>query len=119
MNTPPESSLRSGSGRDPEKRNELTRSTAADLADALAAREVSSVELTRAHLDRIAAVDPDVHAFLHIDTDGALAEAAASDARRSADGKRYGAIHVVRYDAERKVLEFTWEHFAAETEKPR
>ncbi|QBR93966.1 Asp-tRNA(Asn)/Glu-tRNA(Gln) amidotransferase subunit GatA [Nocardioides euryhalodurans] len=64
--------------------SDLTKSTAADLADAIAAREVSSVELTRAHLDRIAAVDPAVHAFLHVDTDGALAEAAASDARRSA-----------------------------------
>ena len=61
-----------------------TRRTAAELADALAAGEVTSVELTRAHLDRIAAVDGEVHAFLHVDADGALAEAAASDARRAA-----------------------------------
>ncbi|GAB3769184.1 aspartyl-tRNA(Asn)/glutamyl-tRNA(Gln) amidotransferase subunit A [Nocardioides ginsengisegetis] len=61
-----------------------TRRTAAELADALAAGEVTSVELTRAHLDRIAAVEADVHAFLHVDADGALAEAAASDARRAA-----------------------------------
>ncbi len=65
-----------------------TRRTAAELADALAAGEVTSVELTQAHLDRIAAVDGDatsgIHAFLHVDTQGALAQAAASDERRAA-----------------------------------
>jgi aspartyl-tRNA(Asn)/glutamyl-tRNA(Gln) amidotransferase subunit A len=61
-----------------------TRRTAAELADALAAGEVTSVELTQAHLDRIAAVDGVVHAFLHVDADGALAQAKASDERRAA-----------------------------------
>ncbi|CAB4717766.1 MAG: Asp-tRNA(Asn)/Glu-tRNA(Gln) amidotransferase subunit GatA [Actinobacteria bacterium] len=61
----------------------ITKS-AAELADALAAGEVTSVELTQAHLDRIAAVDGQVHAFLHVDAEGALAAAAASDARRAA-----------------------------------
>src|SRR6476469_4190527 len=37
--------------------SDLTRSTAAALADGLAAGEVTSVELTEAHLDRIDAVD--------------------------------------------------------------
>ena len=64
-----------------------TRRTAAELADALAAGEVTSVELTQAHLDRIAAVDGDassgVHAFLHVDAEGALAQARASDERRA------------------------------------
>ncbi len=60
-----------------------TRRTAADLADALASGETTSVALTEAHLDRIADVDASVHAFLHVDRDGALAEATASDARRS------------------------------------
>ena len=36
---------------------DLTRATAADLADALASKTISSVEVTQAHLDRIAAVD--------------------------------------------------------------
>src|SRR6478609_6599947 len=61
-----------------------TRKTAAELAAALAAGETTSVEITRAHLDRIAAVDGAVHAFLHVDAEGALAQAAESDARRAA-----------------------------------
>ena len=64
--------------------SDWTRRTAAELADALAAGETTSVELTRAHLDRIAAVDRAVHAFLHVDAEGALAQAAASDERRAA-----------------------------------
>ncbi len=64
--------------------SDLTRRTASDLADALASGETSSVELTQAHLDRIAAVDGAVHAFLHVDADGALASARAADERRAA-----------------------------------
>jgi aspartyl-tRNA(Asn)/glutamyl-tRNA(Gln) amidotransferase subunit A len=63
--------------------SDLTRRTAAELADALSAGETSSVEITQAHLDRIAAVDGDVHAFLQVDPEGALAAAAASDERRA------------------------------------
>ena len=44
---------------------ELTRMTAAELSAALAKSEVSATEVTQAHLDRIAAVDDRVHAFLH------------------------------------------------------
>ena len=62
---------------------ELTRLSAADLAAALAAGDLSSVEVTSAHLERIAAVDPAVHAFLQVDADGALAQAAAADRRRA------------------------------------
>ena len=57
--------------------------SAADQAAALASGTISSVELTQAHLDRIAAVDGDVHAFLHV-SDQALATAALIDARRAA-----------------------------------
>lgn len=62
--------------------HDSTRSTAAELVDELAAGTVTSVELTEAHLDRIDAVDGAVHAFLHVDRDGALLQAAASDERR-------------------------------------
>ncbi|MBN9184959.1 MAG: Asp-tRNA(Asn)/Glu-tRNA(Gln) amidotransferase subunit GatA [Microbacterium sp.] len=62
---------------------DLTRLSAADLAAELSSGTVSSVEATRAHLDRIAAVDGDVHAFLHV-SDHALDVAAEIDRRRSA-----------------------------------
>jgi aspartyl-tRNA(Asn)/glutamyl-tRNA(Gln) amidotransferase subunit A len=64
--------------------SDLTRRTAAELADALAAGETTSVEITEAHLARIADVDPAVHAFLHVDAEGALAAARAADERRAA-----------------------------------
>ena len=64
--------------------DDLTRISAAALADRLQAGEVSSVEATRAHLDRIAAVEPAVHAFLHVSDEDALATAADVDARRAA-----------------------------------
>ena len=63
--------------------SDLIRSSAADLAARLAAGEVSSVEVTQAHLDRIAAVDGDVHAFLHVNA-AALETAAQVDADRAA-----------------------------------
>jgi aspartyl-tRNA(Asn)/glutamyl-tRNA(Gln) amidotransferase subunit A len=63
---------------------ELVRWSAATMADALARREVSSVELTQAHLDRIGALEPQVHAFLHVDAQGALAQAKAVDEQRAA-----------------------------------
>ncbi|WP_019145288.1 Asp-tRNA(Asn)/Glu-tRNA(Gln) amidotransferase subunit GatA [Aeromicrobium massiliense] len=63
---------------------DLTRLSAADLAARLASGDVTSVEATQAHLDRIAAVDGAVNAFLHVDAEGALAQAADVDARRAA-----------------------------------
>jgi aspartyl-tRNA(Asn)/glutamyl-tRNA(Gln) amidotransferase subunit A len=62
---------------------DLTKLSAAALADKLAARDVSSVEATQAHLDRIAAVDADVHAFLHVN-EHALDVAADIDRSRAA-----------------------------------
>ncbi len=63
---------------------DITRASAAEMADALARKEISAVELAEAHLGRIEAVDGQVHAFLHVDRDGALAAAAAVDRRRAA-----------------------------------
>ena len=62
---------------------DLTRLTAAELADALASGETSAGEVTDAHLDRIGEVDGAVHAFLHVDADGAREAAARIDARRA------------------------------------
>ena len=59
----------------------MIHATAAEMAKALAAKEISSVDLTKAHLDRIAEVDSQVKAFLHVDADGALAQAQAVDAK--------------------------------------
>ncbi|WP_182046471.1 Asp-tRNA(Asn)/Glu-tRNA(Gln) amidotransferase subunit GatA [Curtobacterium sp. ME26] len=70
--------------------DDITRLSAAALADALVARDVSSVEATQAHLDRIAAVDGDVHAFLHVN-EHALAVAKSIDSRRAA-GDDLGAL---------------------------
>ena len=60
----------------------LIRSSAAEQAAALAAGEVSSRELTQAHLDRIAAVDGAVGAFLNVDAERALDQADAADIAR-------------------------------------
>ncbi|WP_423923283.1 Asp-tRNA(Asn)/Glu-tRNA(Gln) amidotransferase subunit GatA [Frigoribacterium sp. 2-23] len=68
----------------------LIRLTAAELGDKLAAGDVSAVEVAKAHLDRIEAVDGDVHAFLYI-SDTALDAAAAID-RRRASGESLGAL---------------------------
>ena len=62
-------------------------STAAEMASALASKEISSVELTKQHLDRIASVDGKIHAFLHIDNAGALEQAEAIDKKRASGEK--------------------------------
>ena len=57
--------------------------TAAEMANALNAGEISAVELTQAHLQRISEVDEKVNAFLFVDSEGALAQAKDVDARRN------------------------------------
>jgi aspartyl-tRNA(Asn)/glutamyl-tRNA(Gln) amidotransferase subunit A len=53
-----------------------------ELAAALAAREVSSVELTKAYLERIRRL-ADLNAFITVDEEGALERAKRADERRS------------------------------------
>lgn len=60
--------------------SELTRRDAATLGAQIAAKEVSSTEVTRAHLDQIAETDERFNAFLHVAADSALATAARIDA---------------------------------------
>jgi aspartyl-tRNA(Asn)/glutamyl-tRNA(Gln) amidotransferase subunit A len=64
--------------------SDITRASAAELADRLSRKEISAVEATQAHLDRIAAVDDSVRAFLHVNAQGALATARDIDQRRAA-----------------------------------
>jgi aspartyl-tRNA(Asn)/glutamyl-tRNA(Gln) amidotransferase subunit A len=59
----------------------LQQLTAHDASAALAKREASARELTQAALDRIAAVDERVRAFLTVTEDEALAQASEADAR--------------------------------------
>ena len=70
---------------------DLVRQPATVLAAAIAAGDVSAREVAQAHLDRIEQVDPAVHAFLHVDTDAALASADAVDAKRAA-GATLGSL---------------------------
>ncbi|MEH1053852.1 Asp-tRNA(Asn)/Glu-tRNA(Gln) amidotransferase subunit GatA [Micromonospora sp. CPCC 206171] len=71
--------------------SDLTKLTATEIAGLVASGETSAVEVTQAHLGRIAAVDDRVHAFLHVDTEGALAAARAVDERRAA-GEELGPL---------------------------
>lgn len=71
--------------------NELVTLTAAELGARIASREVSSEEVTQAHLDRIGEVDGDVRAFLLVDHDGALETARRIDSR-IADGEKLGPL---------------------------
>ncbi|MFM1789190.1 MAG: hypothetical protein RLZZ12_539 [Actinomycetota bacterium] len=61
--------------------------SATEMAKALEQGEVSAVELTQAHLDRIASVDSEVKAFLYVDEAGALAQAKNVDQRRKSGEK--------------------------------
>ena len=61
--------------------SDLIRQNASVLANAIATKEVSAVEVTQAHLDRISAVDDKVHAFLHVNAQAALDQAKAVDAK--------------------------------------
>ena len=53
--------------------------SATDAAKRLAARELSSEELVSACLDRIAEREPELRAWAHLDSEGALAQARERD----------------------------------------
>lgn len=59
---------------------DICTATALELGRRIRTGELTSVETTRAFLDRIEAVEPAVHAFLSVDGERALAQAAAIDA---------------------------------------
>ena len=62
------------------------------LRDAIAAGELSAVEVVSAHLERIEAVNPAINAIVTLVPERALEEAAAADARR-ARGEPLGLLH--------------------------
>ena len=71
---------------------ELTHLTLAEAAALIARRELSPVELTRAHLDRIAALEPRLNCFITLTADEALEQ--ARDAERAIMRGTYrGVLH--------------------------
>jgi len=71
---------------------DLSRLTIAAAADLLARREISAVELTEAHLKRIAAYDARLDSFITVTADHALAQARAAD-DELARGVRRSPLH--------------------------
>lgn len=71
--------------------SDLHFKTITELAAMLAAGETTSVTITQAVIDRTAAVDAQVKAFLFSDPQDALSQAKASDERRAA-GKSLGPL---------------------------
>ena len=61
----------------------IERSVSA-LSQALAAKEISSVELTQLYLERIARLNPTVNAFITVDPEKSLAQAKSADQQRAA-----------------------------------
>ncbi|HWN13765.1 MAG TPA: amidase [Candidatus Dormibacteraeota bacterium] len=74
--------------------DDLTLSSLSELAQAIRAGKVGPVEATRAYLDRIARLDPTLHAYITVDADGALAAAAVLE-REAAAGAWRGPLHGV------------------------
>ncbi|GAA0329427.1 Asp-tRNA(Asn)/Glu-tRNA(Gln) amidotransferase subunit GatA [Actinoallomurus spadix] len=70
---------------------DIIKKSAAELAGLISSGEASAVEVTQAHLDRIAAVEDSVKAFTHVDPETALAQARTVDERRAA-GEALGPL---------------------------
>jgi aspartyl-tRNA(Asn)/glutamyl-tRNA(Gln) amidotransferase subunit A len=66
--------------------------TIAEAAKQIAAKQLSPVELTRACLERVHALDDRLHAFVHLTEERALAEARAAEAAIMASGPS-GPLH--------------------------
>ena len=64
--------------------SDVLKATAAELAERIRTGQQSSVEITKAHFEQIAAVDGDVNAFLALDEERALARARSVDERIAA-----------------------------------
>lgn len=76
------------------KNDDLAFATIADVSAQLQARTLSPVELTRAMLDRIAAVDGPLKSYQHVMADSAMAEARSAEAEIGR-GEIKGPLHGV------------------------
>ena len=56
-----------------------------EAARAIAQRELSPVELTKALLDRVHRLDPKLHTFIRLDADAAMAAAKSAEAEIAAN----------------------------------
>ncbi len=76
-----------------QQTKQLHELTLAEACAGLRSGQFSSVELTQALLDRIAAVDPSVKAYLTVTPERALAQAKLADdrRRRGEDGPPVGS----------------------------
>ncbi|HEY6415756.1 MAG TPA: amidase family protein, partial [Acidimicrobiales bacterium] len=70
---------------------DFRRTTVAEIAEQVATRAMSAREVVQAALDRIERYDDKLGAFVAVDGDSALADAAAIDAR-IAGGEDVGAL---------------------------
>ncbi|MGH7210992.1 MAG: amidase family protein, partial [Acetobacteraceae bacterium] len=68
--------------------------SATDAAQAIARRDVSPVELTRALLARIEQLDPKLHVFIRLDAEAALDAARAAETD-IVNGRPRGQLHGV------------------------
>ena len=73
---------------------DLVFTSVVDLARMIATKEVSPVEVVRAHLDRIARLDGTLHAFITVCGDAALEAARAAESAVAA-GQTLGPLHGV------------------------
>ncbi|MGW8375211.1 amidase [Streptomyces sp. ODS28] len=81
-----------------EEQDGIVFADATGLAELIRTRQVSSAEVVRAHLDRIAAVDPGVNAVVTLLDEQAVKAAAAADAAL-ARGEVWGPLHGVPFTA--------------------
>ncbi|MEO1193656.1 MAG: amidase [Pseudomonadota bacterium] len=74
--------------------NEIAALGLVETAHHIATGALTSVQVTRAMLDRVARLDGDLHSFVLVLEEEALAEAASRD-RALAEGRRHGPLHGV------------------------
>jgi amidase len=90
---------------------EIWQHSATELAELIAKRQLSSLEVVNAHLARIDAVNPAINAVVRVLADEARAAAVAAD-RRLAAGETVGPLHGVPFTVKENIdmagLPTTW-----------